>query len=235
MRFVMLIALLLSACKTASPTPDDPASMLCRCEDGCVEACPVDRDERTSYRKVVRDPNSDSEFDTEPPEAFDPIDPTIAALTPEELAAFAADAGIEPAELDAGFRADFVRGSGAEVAIVSNDAVISIYRGSDRVARLELGGNLTGPVRAVQLIDDRAEVVVSYQVEGVDYFVVCRVIGESIARVLELPLEGQTVEFVHLGDERAIRVRELGGAAHVYRWNKWEGMFRIPTKAPTAP
>jgi hypothetical protein len=207
----------------------------CVCAEGCARACPVEDGAQTSYRKVIRNPDADPAIPT-PADAFQVIDVVAAEpLDPAGLreAASAVSAKREPI---AGYRADFVRGRGNELGLLFADGELVIYRDNEPHARLQLGNpSVAEPLIAVSLVDERAELVVRHQLDGRDLFTVCRVIGKAIGRVFELELAQNTVEFVHLGEERAIRVRSAEAPAEVYRWNQWEGMFRIPEPAPTAP
>ena len=65
-----------------------------------------------------------------------------------------------------------------------------------------------------------------------------RVVGRAVGRVFDIETAGRTIDFVHRGDEKAIRVSETadgGELVSLFRWNPWEGMFRVPAPAPTAP
>lgn len=235
----LAISLLLAVgCRTTAPKTahGDPTTESCRCEDGCAAACAVADDQTTTYRKVVREPSPNQPANTEPVDAFEPLDVQAAdPLDPDALASALGELSKPPDDVLVGFRADFTRSRGDELALLTASGELSIYHGTERVASLTLGSPLPDdPALAVRLVDDRTEIVVRHHEEDRDRLTICRVIGEAIARVFETDLADREIAFVHLGDERAIRVTDAEGAA-VYRWNKWEGMFRIPTVVPTAP
>lgn len=232
--FVFLFA---AACANSPPTKPDDASKLrsdCRCEDGCVAACEV-AEQNTTYRKIPREA-APSEPAEAAPEAYSSYDERIEPLNVDMVEKLATDLGLDAESIASAFRADFLRGRGDELAVVSTDGTLAIYRDGALVTKTSLG-RLSGatPVSAIQLVDDRAEVVVQHEVDGVEHLTVCRVIGDAVARVFEIGLDGRDLMFVHLGDERAIRVREQNGSYAVFRWNPWEGMFRVPQRPPTAP
>ncbi len=241
MRAAALCAMLLiGACRTtAAPTPtaaQDPVEPVCRCADGCEEACRVDPNLKTSYRKVGRGPSAAAR-PTETADAFAVIDVSAGdALGDDEIEALASDLNLSVSDLLAVFRGDFVRGRGTEHAVLTTSGELRIYKDAEMFASLTVGAPASQiPMEVVKLIDDRLEVVLRHREQDRDVLTVCRVIGRAVGRVFETETDGHTVEFVHLGAERAIRVSGPDVPSTVYRWNHWEGMFRVPAPAPTAP
>jgi hypothetical protein len=208
------------------------------CADAdCAEPSPT----RTSYRKVTRDP--DRESDAEPTvdaAEFESFDPAVASarLSAEEAAEALEKVGIDSDGERELFRGDFASAEGEEYALVG-ETTIEVRGGEgDRIARRELGTVIDGDVRAVQLIDDRLELVLRRKKEddaNTD-LVVLRVIGSAVAEVFVHDVDQKTVvEFVRRAEERAIRVTRDGAEPELYLWNHWEGVFRIPRTPPTAP
>lgn len=145
----------------------------------------------------------------------------------------------------------------AEAVVLVPGKTIEIYSESARVAQGKL--DLTpapaefGPfLRGAELVrDGRLEIVViGIRRDAVGsqevVFSVWKVIGLAVARVFERPI----ATFDGNSWRRVADVRVLAGAKNrfievvpstagqpkeVYRWNRWEGLYRIPTPAPTAP
>ena len=206
---------------------------MCRCEDGCISAC--HKPQPTTYRTIPREAG---EVPPPPPTIFEPLDAVAFAALPAELAAEVAQRHrIEAAH--AVFQGDFAREAGEETAIVAADGVTVFDRDGDRIARLELDVVVEREVIAVRLVDERAELVVHHLRGEQEFVSVLRVIGAAVAEVFVAPASND-VTFVHHGDERAIRRlpapdARCADADCVYRWNNWEGMFRVVRPAPTAP
>lgn len=213
------------------PTTTAPPESCTTCEESSGDARPSD----AKYRVVERTQTA-PEKPQEPP--FDPFDPTV----PEALVASDANADVA-GEFDAKigeaatlFRGDFARSSGEELVIVEPAELRVLSSSGKTIAKADLGAIEPDSLRAVRLVDDRLELVVVRReaADGPRVFSVYRVIGSAAAEVFRVDLTDTAVEFVHRGDERAIRVTGKGDPA-VYRWNRWEGVFRIPRRAPTAP
>lgn len=230
----------LSACRTTPPVQEDAVPVeptSCRCEDGCAADCAVDEDATTSYRKVVRDPTSAEPRKSDPADAFTVLDVQAGeALDEAALETVAQELNLEASSLVGGFRGDFVRGRGVEYAVLTKGGELEVFKDGQRFAELQLGEPLgADALQAVKLVDERLDVVVRHRENDREVLTVCRVIGRAIGRIFDTPTEGHVVEFVQLAGERAIRVQASSSSAAVFRWNPWEGMFRIPAAVPTAP
>lgn len=111
---------------------------------------------------------------------------------------------------------------------------------------------LERPANAAKMVDDgRLELVIQEVHENDDgtatvEIAVYKVIGIAVARVFAHPVAdraedgswAKTHDLRILNGERArwIEVTPVdGGDASIYRWNHWEGMFRVPRPVPTAP
>ena len=238
--FCIAVFLGLSACATSRTNPDqvssdsptaDPAA--CTCEAGCTRACPVAEDVQTEYRAVPRE-NTETPFETEPADAFDAQEPEwITPLAGAARARAATSAGVDESQVRAAWSGDFVRGRGVDVVVASNDGVIRVIRAGSKMAEFTVGELVeTDAVRAAKFVDDRIDLVVAHRVDGEERLIVLRCIGNALAKVFDAP--ASSVEHVVLGEERAFRVTQ-NDQVRVHRWNKWEGMFRVPARAPTAP
>lgn len=146
-----------------------------------------------------------------------------------------------------------------EVAILEPGRTIEIYSDAARVARANFAvtpapEQFGAFVVATELVRDaRTELVVTGVQTDVDgrRFVtvsVWKVIGNAVAEVFERPIAAE----VNGAWQPVARVRFLTGQKHrfieytplegegkdtpqIFRWNRWEGMFRVPAAAPTAP
>lgn len=114
---------------------------------------------------------------------------------------------------------------------------------------------LTEPVVAARLVDDgRLELIAQELVEpesedDTPYvrLSIYKVFGREMARVFEIPIaerlqDGEwkklrEIRFLNGVRARWIEVIDLGEnpTPEIYRWNRWEGMFRVPAPVPTAP
>lgn len=112
--------------------------------------------------------------------------------------------------------------------------------------------SITEPAVAGRMVDDgRLELVIQEVLDTESgpevHLAVYKVIGVAVARVFGHPIarkdkagEWQTTHEIRiLNGEKArwIEVRPAGSEDDPdrYRWNHWEGMFRIPRPVPTAP
>lgn len=228
--------LLLTACRTTAPAIDQPVDKAeCRCEDGCSAACPAEP-AVTAYRTVTRDAAADK-APPKPQIPWEVVDASAGTLLEgEALTEALATLRLEPDEVAAAAVGDFALRRGDEVAVLAQTGELTVYGDGAKIAAVELGTPAsTAALEVVRLVDRRAEIVVRHVEEGVERLTVCRVIGAAIGRVYESDLEAGGVEYVQHGEERAIRFVGAAGDTAVYQWNQWEGMFRIPSPAPTAP
>lgn len=226
-----LCATLILGCGTGSSARRDTTT----CPDG---DCSSEENATTSYRKVQRDP------DAEPPEpevdasTFESFDPGVEAarLSGDQAAEALASIDGTP-EPVASFRGDFASTEGDELFLVFADSVVVYGVDGERIARRKMTTIRPETVRAVRLVDDRLEVVVTRAPapdakRAEDELVVLRVIGRAVAEVF-VAAGPDRVEFVRRHEQKAIRVDE--GEPKVHLWNEWEGVFRVPQRAPTAP
>lgn len=205
----------------------------CRCEDGCVQAC----EGGTTHYKTVsrRGDGSTHEKSDEPQEPWVPGSPPSAG---RQLDGAERDRVLELAKVEAArvFVGDFAAVDGDEHLIVSTDRLEIREPDGDRLT----GKNVAiaaDTLQLVHLVDDRIDIVATIAGEQSSRFVVLRVIGESVAEVFvhDGPSAAE-IDFVRRGEQWAIRVRDTDqGVEQIFEWNPWEGMFRVPRRAPTAP
>lgn len=237
-RSLLAIALLLlAACSTSKSAQRAD----CVCEDGCWEAC-EGGEVHTSYKTVQRAPGERRSVADEAA-LFEPADPHVDGVELDGSAAASAleQLGLSPDDVDAIFQGDFASGGDdADYAIIHSDGTLQ-FRTSDGAGRGRTSLGELVSVRTVNLIDDRVELAVEHRDGDAIHFSVFRLIGNAAARVFTIELERDgtaqnEVDFVALGEERAIRVTSIDAPTpQVFRWNHWEGMFRVPAPAPTAP
>lgn len=168
-----------------------------------------------------------------------------------------------PVPLVAGFRGNFSKKAGTEYAGVDK-TTLYFRRGKWRqqasfdtlAAKDELESIDLRPFAAEMIKDGTLELVLfsvdtSQESRRVYRFRIYKVIGERIGLVFDQPFAVKTasgvqqlakiaiVEGVHHPRIRVTPYSEDGlldvNNARLLVWNKWEGMFRVPTKAPTAP
>jgi len=156
---------------------------------------------------------------------------------------------------------NFERSEGNELVVITPGSSVDIYSGKGRVARSTFdldpshpqvkAMGIQQPVAASELVRDGYMEVVVYGVrKNEDTEVlevrVLKVIGEFAATVFSAPLavqESGTWRSVgSFNITRGLRHRFLiytrsqdPENQEVYRWNHWEGMYRVPYTPPTAP
>ncbi|MEZ4459681.1 MAG: hypothetical protein R3E66_08095 [bacterium] len=147
----------------------------------------------------------------------------------------------------------------AEVAVIDVGKSIEIYSESARVAKgafaFEPAPKEFGEfAQAAEIVRDGRTELVTVGVQSVDgvrtvWLCVWKVIGNEIADVFQRQIAVERdgtwvrtaeVRFLTGQRNRFIEYTPIGlagerGTAEVYRWNVWEGMFRVPRPAPTAP
>ncbi len=148
----------------------------------------------------------------------------------------------------------------AELAVIEAGKTFEVYSESARVAQSPFVFSAPpkdlGPfVVASQLIRDGHSEVVTRVVskneagEQMLELLIWKVIGGEVAIVFRKPLARLTDgKWIKLGDVRFLTGQknrfieyvptDVGGQPglpEIYRWNRWEGLFRIPKPIPTAP
>jgi hypothetical protein len=227
---------LVTACGTTSSHARAKKTVPSECTGSdCESSAP----KRTSYRKVER--TTDPEPEPDPAasfENFEPFDPTVASarLEGEAVSSALTDAAADVEQPLAVFRGNFATSSGDEVLVVGQTTVDVRSADGKRIARREVGAIVPDTARAVRLVDDRLEVVLQRKPkdEPTIETVVLRVIGRAVAEVFVYDGDRE-VTFIRRGEQKAIRVSHEEGEPSTYLWNHWEGVFRIPRRAPTAP
>lgn len=181
--------------------------------------------------------------------------------TPEEAKAMRKDYLIRGDLLGTlALEGNFARGPENEILVVSLGKSVDVFSDASRVAGVKLDldvlhpyvaqSGIRSPVVATEVVRDGTFEWVLYGVRKEDTSEVLevrvmKVIGESIATVFSAPLARNTDKgWVKVGTfslGKGLRHRFIlytaEGATEptVYRWNVWEGMYRIPYTPPTAP
>lgn len=223
----VIFALGLTACRTpGQKRPDEPPP----CVGGdCADETPS----KTSYRKVTRDPDGESNPDVEvDPAGFLPFDPAVPSARLED-----GENELEGVDSAIVFRGDFASAAGDEFAIVDGSSVEVRAVDGERIARRDVGPIAPDSVRAVRLVDERLELALRRDgPDGGVELVVLRVIGRAVAEVFTHPVEDSiAIDFVQRGEQKAIRVTRGDDPPTLHLWNRWEGVFRVPRTPPTAP
>ena len=147
----------------------------------------------------------------------------------------------------------------AEIAVIDLGKSIEIYSESARVAKGAFGFEPAPKefgefARAGEIVRDGRSELVTVGVQSVDgartiWLCVWKVIGNEIADIFQKQIGVERdgtwirtadVRFLTGQRNRFIEYTPIGpdgtrGAPEIYRWNVWEGMFRVPRPAPTAP
>ncbi len=159
-------------------------------------------------------------------------------------------------------RGRFTKRGTDELAIISPESEISIYNSRGRVAYRDKDRPLAsaeglpyGPVLGMRLVrDGRLELLLITQEQTNEttniYFSIYKVFGREIGRVFDAKIgeahDGKFVPFARVQTMEGDRdhfleltpVKEgtpVETDRQIFHWNHWEGMYRVPRQAPTAP